>query len=103
MEFVLRQTFFDWHIPELLPTARRQLVADTVAPRTPEQGTKKIRDMIVDDIRASHAHNDKEHVLTLVHVLHRFLRTHPEVRDPNSIFARQPVTGHHGCNVRAVR
>lgn len=24
-----------WHIPELLPTARRQLVADTGAPRTP--------------------------------------------------------------------
>jgi len=87
MEFVLRQTFFHWHIPEPLPTARRQLVADTVAPRTPEQGTEKIRDMIVDDIRASQAHNNKEHVLTLVHVLHRFLRTHPEVRPQQHLCA----------------
>ena len=29
--------------------------------------------MIVDDIRASQARNDKKHVLTLLHVLHHFL------------------------------
>ena len=37
-----------------------------------EHGTEKIRDMIVDDIRASQPRNDKEHVLTLLHVLHVF-------------------------------
>jgi predicted nucleotidyltransferase len=45
-----------------------------------EHGAEKIRDMIVDDIRASQARNDKEHVLTLLHVLHHFLRTHPQAR-----------------------
>jgi hypothetical protein len=45
-----------------------------------EHGTEKIRDMIVDDIRAAQARNEKEHVLTLLHVLHHFLRTHPEAR-----------------------
>jgi hypothetical protein len=36
--------------------------------------------MIVDDIRASQVRGDKEHVLTLLHVLHHSLRTHPEAR-----------------------
>ena len=45
-----------------------------------EHGTEKIREMIIDDSRAGQARNDKEHVLTLLHVLHHFLRTHPEVR-----------------------
>ena len=45
-----------------------------------EHGTEKIRDMIVDDICAAQARDDKELVLTLLHVLHHFLRTHPEAR-----------------------
>ena len=45
-----------------------------------DYGTEAIRDMIVGDIRASQTRNDKTHVLTLLHVLHHFLRTHPEVR-----------------------
>ena len=49
-----------------------------------EHGLEKIRDMIVDDIRASQARNDKKHVLTLLHVLHQFLRTHPQVRPQHS-------------------
>jgi hypothetical protein len=37
--------------------------------------------MIVDDIRqAQHIRGDKEHVTTLLHVLHHFLKTHPEAR-----------------------
>jgi hypothetical protein len=43
-----------------------------------EHGAEKIRDMIVDDIRASQARNDRQHVRNLLHVLHHFLRTHPE-------------------------
>jgi hypothetical protein len=34
--------------------------------------------MIVDDIRQAQFSGDKEHVLTLLHVLHHFLKTHPE-------------------------
>jgi hypothetical protein len=33
--------------------------------------------MIVDDIRASQARGDCGHVLSLLHVLHHFLRSHP--------------------------
>jgi hypothetical protein len=40
-------------------------------------GADKIRDMIVDDIRASQARGDCGHVLSLLHVLHHFLRSHP--------------------------
>ena len=43
-----------------------------------EDGTEAVRDMIVDDIREAQSGGDKEHVLTLLHVLHHFLRTHPE-------------------------
>ena len=43
-----------------------------------EQGSEKVRDMIVDDIQKAQLRNDKQHVLTLLHVLHHFLKTHPE-------------------------
>jgi hypothetical protein len=36
--------------------------------------------MIVDDFRQAQLSGDKEHVLTLLHVLHHFLKTHPEAR-----------------------
>ena len=38
--------------------------------------------MIVDDIREAQWSGNKEHVLTLLHVLHHFLITHPEARPP---------------------
>lgn len=38
------------------------------------------KDMIFDDIRQAQLRGDKEHVVTLLHVLHHFLKTHPEVR-----------------------
>ena len=34
--------------------------------------------MIVDDIQKAQLRNDKQHVLTLLHVFHHFLKTHPE-------------------------
>ena len=44
-------------------------------------GSEKIRDMIVDDIRrAELTGGNKQQVLTLLHVLHHFLKTHPEAR-----------------------
>ena len=45
-----------------------------------DYGTEAIRDMIIDDIRASQERNDKAHVRALLHVLRHFLRSHPEVR-----------------------
>jgi hypothetical protein len=62
------------HMPEIAAAAFAEYLTNQ------EHGTEKIRDMIVDDIRAAQARNDKEHILTLLHVLHHFLRTHPEAR-----------------------
>lgn len=62
------------HMPEIAATALAKFLTYQ------EHGTEKVRDMIVDDIRASQARNDRQHVLTLLHVLHHFLRTHPEAR-----------------------
>lgn len=47
-----------------------------------ESGTRRIRDMIVDDIRAAQRANDRPRVLSLLHVLHHFLRQRPEARPP---------------------
>ena len=62
------------HMPEIAAAAFAEYLTNQ------EHGTEKIRDMIVDDIRAGQARDDKEHILTLLHVLHHFLRTHPEAR-----------------------
>ena len=62
------------HLPEIAATALAQYLSSQA------QGTEKIRDMIVDDIRRAQSGGDKEHVLTLLHVLHHFLKTHPEAR-----------------------
>jgi hypothetical protein len=45
-------------------------------------GMEKIRDMIVHDIRQAQQRQDKPHILTLLHVLHHFLKSHPEVCPP---------------------
>jgi hypothetical protein len=43
-----------------------------------ERGTGTVRDMIVDNIRSAQRRGDREHILTLLHVLHHFLKSHPE-------------------------
>ncbi len=65
------------HIPEVAAAALAEYLA------CQEHGADKIRDMIVDDIRASQARGDCGHVLTLLHVLHHFLKTHPEACPAN--------------------
>jgi hypothetical protein len=60
------------HLPEIAAAALAEYLTQQ------EHGTEKIRDMIVDDIHASQARRDKAHVVVLLHVLHHFLRTHPE-------------------------
>ncbi len=41
-------------------------------------GFSAIRDMIIDDVRAAQARGDRNHVRELLHVLHHYLRSHPE-------------------------
>lgn len=42
------------------------------------QGSERVRDIIVDDIREAQRRGDRAHVLALLHVLHHFLKSHPE-------------------------
>ena len=64
------------HLPEIAATAFAQYLLKR------EHGMEKIRDMIVDDIRQAQQRQDKPHILTLLHVLHHFLKSHPEVCPP---------------------
>lgn len=60
------------HIPEIAAAALASYLLQK------EHGAEKVRDMIVDDIREAQDRGSREHVLTLLHVLHHFLRMHPE-------------------------
>jgi hypothetical protein len=62
------------HLPEIAAAALGQYLSNQ------EHGMEKIRDMIVDDIREAQQRQDKAQTLTLLHVLHHFLKSHPEVR-----------------------
>jgi hypothetical protein len=63
------------HLPEIAATALAEYLLSQ------EHGSGKVLDMIVDDIRqAQLIRGDKEHVVALLHVLHHFLKTHPEAR-----------------------
>jgi hypothetical protein len=63
------------HLPEIAATALAEYLLSQ------EHGSEKVLDMIVDDIRqAQLIRDDKEHVVALLHVLHHFLKTHPEAR-----------------------
>jgi hypothetical protein len=64
------------HLPEIAATALAQYLSKQ------EHGTEKIRDMMVDDIRQAQQRHDRAHVVTLLHVLHHFLKSHPEARPP---------------------
>jgi hypothetical protein len=60
------------HVPEIAATALASYLL------CQDHGTGKVRDMIVDDIRRAQLCGDREHVLLLLHVLHHFLKAHPE-------------------------
>jgi hypothetical protein len=70
------------HLPEVVATALAHYLLSR------EHGSEEIRDMIVDDIREAQWSDNKEHVLTLLHVLHHFLITHPEARPPKHPWSR---------------
>ncbi len=60
------------HLPEIAAAALASYLLQQ------EHGAAKVRDMIAGDIRQAQRRGDREHVLTLLHVLHHFLKTHPE-------------------------
>ena len=62
------------HLPEIAAAALAQYLLSR------EHSMERVRDMIVDDIREAQHRDDRVHVRTLLHVLHHFLKTHPEVR-----------------------
>jgi hypothetical protein len=64
------------HRPEIVACALAEYLLNQ------EHGPEKIRDMIVDDVRAAQARGDREHVRTLLHVLHHFLKAHPQALPP---------------------
>ena len=60
------------HMPEAAACALAEYLLNQ------EHGPERIRDMIVDDVRAAQARGDREHVRTLSHVLHHFLKARSE-------------------------
>lgn len=62
------------HIPEMVAAALAQCLLQE------DRGVEVIRDMIIDDVRQAQARGDREHVRTKLHVLHHFLRSHPDAR-----------------------
>ncbi len=62
------------HCPEIVACALAEYLLHQ------QHGTERIRDMIVDDVRAAQARGDRERVRTLLHVLHHFLKAHPEAQ-----------------------
>jgi len=60
------------NMPEIAAAAYGQYLMNDV------DGAERIRQMIVDDIRLAQKRGDRSHVQTLLHVLHHFLRSHPE-------------------------
>jgi hypothetical protein len=69
---------------EILAIAEHEHMPEAVACglakylETSPGGPETIRDMIVDDIRHARARGDVAHVRELLHVLHHFLRSHPQ-------------------------
>ena len=62
------------HMPEIAAAALAQYLLNQ------SHGPERIREMIVDDVRAAQGRGDQQHVQTLLHVLHHYLREHPEAR-----------------------
>ena len=62
------------HMPEIAAAALAQYLLEN------PHGPERIRNMIVEDVHAAQARGDKQHVQTLLHVLHHYLKDHPEAR-----------------------
>jgi DNA repair protein RadC len=73
---------------EILAIAEHEQVPPSVATNLGaylsgnHEGLSRVRDMIIDDIRAAQAAGNVAHERELLHVLHHFLRQNPDER-PN--------------------
>ena len=64
------------HVPEIVAAGLAQYMLRS------SRGSVAIRDMIIEDVRCAQQRADKPHVRHLLHVLHHYLRDHPEARSP---------------------
>lgn len=62
------------HLPEIAAAAMASYICHE------PQGSKIILKMIVDDIRLAQDRGDAQHVKALLHVLHHYLKSHPEAK-----------------------
>ena len=63
------------HLSEIAAAALAQFLLSQ------EHGSEKVRNMIIDDIRQAQLTDGSEgKVVMLLHVLHHFLKAHPEAR-----------------------
>ena len=63
------------HLSEIAAAALAQFLLSQ------EHGSEKVRNMIIDDIRQAQLTDGSEgKVVMLLHVLHHFLKAHPETR-----------------------
>jgi hypothetical protein len=62
------------HVPEIVAASMAQYLLNQ------SRGCEAIRDMIIEDVRVAQGRGDRDHVQSLLHVLHHFLRDHPEAR-----------------------
>ncbi|MBI1384805.1 MAG: hypothetical protein GC150_07845 [Rhizobiales bacterium] len=62
------------HVPEVVACALARYLSEA------RGGTLAVRDMIIDDFRQAQSRGDRHHSRELLHVLHHFLRAHPEAR-----------------------
>ena len=60
------------HMPEIAAVAYGEYLLHK------KHGTEKILEMIVGDIREAQSRGDRQKIQTLLHVLHHFIRNHPE-------------------------
>ncbi len=71
---------------EILAIAEHEHVSPSVATNYASylaqghEGLEQVRNMIIDDIREAQAAGNSSHERELLHVLHHFLRSHPEER-----------------------
>ena len=63
------------HLPEIAAAALAQVLLSQ------KHGSERVRNMIIDDIRQAQITDGSEgKVLMLLHVLHHFLKAHPEAK-----------------------
>jgi len=70
------------HLPEIAAAALAQFLLSQ------EHGSERVRNMIIDDIRQAQITDGEGKVLMLLHVLHHFLKAHPEAKPSDHPWSR---------------